>query len=130
MYRKVKRIQTILLAEWKQNGSFAEMTPLVKTENISVYADQSLENIAGRNVKDVLNKFLKLTHPSNYISFLAYFLQTPERDKYLQIIRNNLSKNYKAATTLGYGPRYLHSTGQLHKGGPNSGLFILLTTDI
>ena len=118
-----------LLAEWKQNGRFAETTPLVKTESLSIYSDQSL-NLTGRTVKDVLIKFFKLTNPSDYISFLSYFLQTPERDKNLQIIRNSLCKKYKAATTIGYGPRYLHSTGQLHKGGPNAGLFILLTSDI
>jgi transaldolase/glucose-6-phosphate isomerase len=123
-----KKNSNDLLAEWKQNGKFAETAPLVKTDSISIFADQSL-NLAGRNVKDVLNKFLKLIAPSNYISFLAYFLQTPERDKYLQIIRNNLNKRYKTATTIGYGPRYLHSTGQLHKGGPNKGVYILLTTD-
>lgn len=117
-----------LLAEWKQNGRFAETVPLVKTESFSVYADHSL-NLTGRSIKDVLVKFFKLNKPSDYISFLAYFLQTPERDKHLHIIRNNLSKKYKSATTLGYGPRYLHSTGQLHKGGPNAGLFVLLTTD-
>jgi glucose-6-phosphate isomerase len=118
-----------LLTEWKQSGRFAETTPLVKTESLSIYSDQSL-NLTGRTVKDVLVKFFKLTNPSDYISFLAYFLQTPERDKNLQIIKNNLCKKYKAATSIGYGPRYLHSTGQLHKGGPNAGLFILLTSDI
>ncbi len=60
---------------------------------------------------------------------MAYFLQTTERNKYLQQIRNSLSKKYKSATTVGYGPRYLHSTGQLHKGGSNSGVYILLTSD-
>lgn len=117
-----------LLAEWKQSGNFTEATPLVKSDSISVYADQSL-NLTGRTVKDVLNKFLKLTNPTDYISFLAYFLQTPEREKQLQAIRNQLSKKYKTATTIGYGPRYLHSTGQLHKGGPNKGLYVLLTAD-
>jgi len=76
-----------------------------------------------------LNKFFKLIEPLDYISFLAYFLQTTERNKYLQQIRNSLSKKYKSATTVGYGPRYLHSTGQLHKGGSNSGVYILLTSD-
>jgi hypothetical protein len=85
--------------------------------------------VAGKNIKDVLIKFLKLAQPSDYISCLAYFLQTPEREKYLQIIRNNIAKKFKSATTIGYGPRYLHSTGQLHKGGPNRGLFILMTSD-
>ncbi len=117
-----------LLAEWKQNRNFAEAAPLVKTNSISIYADQSL-NLTGRTVKDVLYKFFKLVNPSDYISFLAYFLQTSERDNHLQIIRNNLRKKYMVATTLGYGPRYLHSTGQLHKGGLNKGLYILLTAD-
>lgn len=118
-----------LLTEWKKNGKFAETIPIVKADSISIYADQSL-NLSGRTIKNVLKKFLKLTNRSDYIALLAYFLQTQERDKYLQIMRNRLSKNYKTATTIGYGPRYLHSTGQLHKGGPNSGLFILLTSDL
>jgi hypothetical protein len=125
-----KKNTTDLLAEWKQKGSFTEMVPLVKSENISVYGDNSPEwNITGKNIKDVLSKFLKLAQPSDYISLLTYFLQTQERDKYLQQLRNNMGKKYKSATTIGYGPRYLHSTGQLHKGGPNSGLYILITSD-
>ena len=119
-----------LLLEWKQKGRFTEGAPILKLENISVYAEQASQwGLNGRNIKDVLNKYFKLVQPSNYISFLAYFLQTPERDKYLQQIRNNLSKKYKSATTIGYGPRYLHSTGQLHKGGSNSGIYILLTSE-
>jgi hypothetical protein len=119
-----------LLAEWKQTGKFKETVPLIKSDNISVYIENSPTlSISGKSVNDVLNKFLKLANPSDYISFLAYFLQTQERDKYLQIIRNNLSKKTKAATTVGYGPRYLHSTGQLHKGGANKGLYILLTAE-
>jgi transaldolase/glucose-6-phosphate isomerase len=119
-----------LLAEWKQSSNFAEVEPLTKSADISVYMDNSSKwKVAGKNIKDVLNKFLKFAQPSDYISCLAYFLQTPEREKYLQIIRNNIAKKYKSATTIGYGPRYLHSTGQLHKGGPNSGIYILLTSE-
>ena len=125
-----KKNTSDLLTEWKQKGSFAEEVPLVKTGELSIYADQSSQlKLSGRNIKDVLNKFFKLIEPLDYISFLAYFLQTTERNKYLQQIRNSLSKKYKSATTVGYGPRYLHSTGQLHKGGSNSGVYILLTSD-
>ena len=56
-------------------------------------------------------------------------LQTPVREKLFQTIRINLRDHFKVATTIGYGPRYLHSTGQLHKGGSNSGLFLLFTAD-
>jgi hypothetical protein len=55
---------------------------------------------------------------------------TPEREERLQKIRNRLRDGLGLPATLGYGPRYLHSTGQLHKGGPGSGLFIVLTTDV
>ena len=67
-------------------------------------------------------------HP-DYIALLPYFLRTPERHNFLQSIRLSLRNRLKVATTLGYGPRYLHSTGQLHKGGPNTGVFIILTAD-
>ncbi len=125
-----KKNSSDLLAEWKLKGNFVQENPIVKLGDISIYAGESLQrNLSGKDIKAVLNKFFKLVEPSDYISFLAYFLQTPERDKYLQQIRNKLSKNKKSATTIGYGPRYLHSTGQLHKGGPNSGLYILVTSE-
>jgi len=72
---------------------------------------------------------LKLAKAPDYISLLAYFLQTPARHKHLQTVRTSLRDSYEVATTLGYGPRYLHSTGQLHKGGANTGVFLLLTAD-
>ena len=130
MFLKVKRIQVIFLRNGNRKAILLEEDPIVKSGDISIYAGESLQrNLSGKDIKTVLNKFFKLVEPFDYISFLAYFLQTPERDKYLQQIRNKLSKNKKSATTIGYGPRYLHSTGQLHKGGPNSGLYILLTSE-
>lgn len=62
----------------------------------------------------------------DYLALLAYLPRTPSIDTRLQRLRMELQK-MKAATTLGYGPRYLHSTGQLHKGGKNDGIFIMLT---
>lgn len=117
-----------LLSEWKQNKAFKENLPQVENDLISVFSNQEL-NLTGRNIKEIITKFFKLAEPGDYFSILAYFLQEPAIDKQLQIIRSKLSNKYKAATTVGYGPRYLHSTGQLHKGGPNNGLFILLTTN-
>jgi glucose-6-phosphate isomerase len=119
-----------LLAEWKQSGNFKETVPLVKSDNLSVYIENPSQlNIRGKSVKEVLNKFLKNVNPSDYLSFLAYFHQTEEREKHLQLIRSNISKKFRTATTVGYGPRYLHSTGQLHKGGSNNGIFILITSE-
>lgn len=64
-----------------------------------------------------------------YLAIMIYLCQTPEMDEVLADFRRKVVKRYHIATTLGYGPRYLHSTGQLHKGGPNKGLFLQITTD-
>ncbi|MCE9635202.1 MAG: bifunctional transaldolase/phosoglucose isomerase [Planctomycetes bacterium] len=65
----------------------------------------------------------------DYVAVLAYVARTDARHALLQQLRANVSRSAKAATTLGYGPRYLHSTGQLHKGGGDSGVFLLITQD-
>jgi len=65
----------------------------------------------------------------DYLAIMAYVLQTPEVDQALTELRRKLTKQHRIVTTLGYGPRLLHSTGQLHKGGPNTGLFLQLTAD-
>jgi len=66
---------------------------------------------------------------SRYLAIMAYVRQTPELDKVLVDFRRKVVERYGIATTLGYGPRFLHSTGQLHKGGPNTGLFLQITAD-
>ena len=67
--------------------------------------------------------------PGDYLAILAYLAPTPELTAKLQALRAAWGRARGCATTLGFGPRYLHSTGQLHKGGPNSGLFLVITTD-
>ena len=67
--------------------------------------------------------------PGDYIALCAYFLRTPSRDAALTRMRVASRARTRNATTLGYGPRFLHSTGQLHKGGANTGVFLQLTAD-
>ncbi len=64
----------------------------------------------------------------DYLAILAYVRQTAEMDEILAGLRQKVLERYHIATTVGYGPRYLHSTGQLHKGGPGTGLFLIITT--
>jgi transaldolase / glucose-6-phosphate isomerase len=121
-----------LLEEWKQKGSFSEGDPVVEKEGISIYCNQSADWLFEehrKNVKDFFGTYLKQSKSPDYFSILAYFLQTPARHRFLQSIRFGVKDKFKVATTLGYGPRYLHSTGQLHKGGANTGVFIILTAD-
>ena len=117
-----------LLNEWKDKGSFGEGEPAVSQNGISVYYNTEADWAPkGKGLSSFLNAFTKLAASPDYLAILAYFLQTPQRQKLLQQIRMKLRNNLKTATTLGYGPRYMHSTGQLHKGGPNTGVFIMFT---
>jgi hypothetical protein len=68
--------------------------------------------------------------PGDYLAILAYVPPTAEIQAQLQTVRAAWGRTLRCATTLGIGPRYLHSTGQLHKGGPDSGLFLVITTDV
>ncbi len=76
-----------------------------------------------------LSDFLAQAQAGDYIALQAYVQPTPETTEALQALRVQLRDRYKLATTVGYGPRFLHSTGQLHKGDAGNGLFIQLTSD-
>ena len=77
----------------------------------------------------LLGKLLEMAGPGDYLAIMAYVLQTPGVDQALDALRRKVTERYGIATTVGYGPRFLHSTGQLHKGGPASGLFLQITTE-
>ena len=74
-----------------------------------------------------LVELLAQVKPGDYLAIMAYLRQTPELDDALDSFRRRVVERYGIATTAGYGPRYLHSTGQLHKGGPASGVFLQIT---
>ena len=76
-----------------------------------------------------LNDLLTEARPGDYLAIMAYIRQTPNVDNALAALRRQVMERHGIATTLGYGPRFLHSTGQLHKGGPANGLFLQLTAD-
>ena len=76
-----------------------------------------------------LNKLLDESKRGDYLAIMAYLRQTPVIDKALDALRRKVTEKHGIATTMGYGPRFLHSTGQLHKGGPGSGLFLQLTKE-
>ncbi len=78
---------------------------------------------------EALQAFLAQARPGDYIALQAYVAPTAETDAALQALRVRLRDRYRLATTVGYGPRFLHSTGQLHKGGANNGLFVQFTAD-
>ena len=99
-----------------------------------------IEVYSGGNAKQLEDKkfaspaafvkaFTSMANAGDYIALLPYFLKIDKRTKVLESWRMQMRDSLKVATTLLHGPRYLHSTGQLHKGGPDSGLYIILTGD-
>lgn len=87
------------------------------------------EGICGPHDAEPLLAHLASVNPGDYVALCAYFARTDERDALLTKLRLACRARARNATTLGYGPRFLHSTGQLHKGGPNNGLFLQLTAE-
>jgi hypothetical protein len=79
---------------------------------------------------DAIRGHVSAVAPGHYVALCAYFRRTPERDRFLARARVLIRQKARTVTTLGYGPRYLHSTGQLHKGGPATGVFVQLTADV
>ena len=83
------------------------------------------------SIKKCLSTFLSSAQLGDYAAIMAYTpsFGTPRTSGMFECIRGSIRRVYRLATTLGYGPRFLHSTGQLHKGGANNGLFIQVTVD-
>ncbi len=118
-----------LLEAWKRDGGFNLVRPYVWDGHVAVYSGKLEQNLEKSAVGDSVIDFLHQAKDGDYIALLPYFLLTEKRTKLLQEWRAQLRDDLKVATTLLEGPRYLHSTGQLHKGGPNTGLFIILVAD-
>ncbi|HVS06178.1 MAG TPA: bifunctional transaldolase/phosoglucose isomerase [Candidatus Dormibacteraeota bacterium] len=84
---------------------------------------------AGATLEAAIQALLGQVRAGDYLALLAFITPNAEHDRALDAIRLAIRDKYRVATTVGYGPRYLHSTGQLHKGGPNSGVFLQLVGD-
>ena len=106
----------------RERGSLTEPAPVMGHGPLSFFFKEGAEN-----PEDLLWAFLSEGHPGDYVALLAYLPEEESTNELLQVIRLRLRDGLRLATTVGYGPRFLHSTGQLHKGGPNTGLFMQLT---
>jgi transaldolase/glucose-6-phosphate isomerase len=96
--------------------------------NVQEAKDATKEILASGAVEDPgldeLGVLLKEVAAGDYVAILAYIDRTSETEDLLQTVRMAIRDRYRVATTVGFGPRFLHSTGQLHKGGANNGVFI------
>ena len=99
-----------------------DMTDMVLKERRIIGSLPQVE--AGSSLPELLTG----ARQGNYVAIMAYLRQTPETDQALAQLRRRIIEHYHIPVTLGYGPRFLHSTGQMHKGGPDTGLFLQITT--
>jgi hypothetical protein len=113
-----------LLKVVEKEGRLPEEKPALVVDPLEFYAEE-----AGLTGEGILARFLEQARPGDYVALMAYLPERPQVEEMLQAIREHLRNHLHLATTLGYGPRFLHSTGQMHKGGSNTGLFLQLTAD-
>jgi transaldolase/glucose-6-phosphate isomerase len=113
-----------LLEEVGRTGSLSEPNPDLREGFLQFYTTEK-----GKSAQEYLRAFFANAKAGNYIALQAYLPEKADIHQRLQTIRICLRDVFRLATTLGYGPRFLHSTGQFHKGGPNTGLFLQLTAD-
>jgi len=113
-----------LLATVVKQGSLPARRPAFVAEVLSFFGPPPAPSAAA-----VLSCFFATVRPRDYIALQAYLTETPAMNATLCALQGQLRAATGLAVTVGYGPRYLHSTGQYHKGGPNTGLFLQLTAD-
>lgn len=119
-----------LMTAYEESGSLPAETPIFEADGISVYADErNAQAVSGDNLDAIVRSHLARIGGGDYFAINAYVEMNDAHDEPLQSLRHEVRDHYKVATTLGYGPRFLHSTGQLHKGGPNRGVFLQVTAD-
>jgi len=114
------------LERYKSEGHLSQESPLVESDGITVYGHNGFHP---QSLEEALRNLLSEIRPGDYVALLAYLTRNPKHEAVLQAIRTAILASKKVATTIGFGPRFLHSTGQLHKGGANNGVFIQITAD-
>jgi len=120
-----------LTSQYEATGSLPPESPFFEDLGIKLFADE--KNTAalngGAKLADVLKTHLARAGAGDYFAVLGYITMNSVNETTLQGIRHAVRDKKKVATVLGFGPRFLHSTGQAYKGGPNSGVFLQITCD-
>jgi transaldolase / glucose-6-phosphate isomerase len=120
-----------LTSEYETAGKLPPEAPFFDAEGVKLYADpkntEALKN--GKTFAEILKTHLGRAGSGDYFALLGYITMNAENEAALQTIRHTVRDKKKVATVLGFGPRFLHSTGQAYKGGPNSGVFLQITCD-
>ena len=136
---EAKEAAKALLASYAETGSLPDSEPVMRREGLALYAQETTlaplrelchqHGFDGGDAVQVIAAQMAGTSAGDYFAFLIYFTPTPDEERLIAQIQRRLRHVTKRAVTIGYGPRYLHSTGQYHKGAGNNGVFWQLTAD-
>ncbi|HET8890785.1 MAG TPA: bifunctional transaldolase/phosoglucose isomerase [Candidatus Angelobacter sp.] len=133
---EASKIVTRQLTEaYEKTGKLPEESPIFDEGGIKLFTDNrnaaNLKGLAGsdRSLTGFLRAHLSQLSPGDYMALLAYIEMNGAHEETLQAMRHAIRDRKHVATCLGFGPRFLHSTGQAYKGGPNSGVFLQITCD-
>jgi glucose-6-phosphate isomerase len=119
-----------LIRAYRETGRLDEGEPLWSGDGIAAYAPRALaERLAIGSLERLVGSYLRLARADDYFGMLAYLDRSGTTTAALDAMRRAVRDRLRIATTVGFGPRFLHSTGQLHKGGADNGLFLQLTAD-
>lgn len=128
---EVSKVKTRELSEqYTKTGQVPEETPFAEGDGLKLFTDAKNQGaLSGSSVLELLKSHLGRIQAGDYFAINAYIEMNAANTHPLQAIRHAVRDARGVATTLGFGPRFLHSTGQLHKGGPNTGVFLQITSD-
>jgi len=119
-----------LTDEFEKTGSLPAETPFFEENGVALYTSPEYAATLGSGeLGEILRAHLNSIKPGDYFGLLAYIEMNVDHERLLQGIRGDVMDHYECATCLGFGPRFLHSTGQAYKGGGNNGVFLQITCD-
>jgi transaldolase / glucose-6-phosphate isomerase len=124
-----------LTSEYEKTGSLPAEKPVLEGGGVKLFTDDKnaaeLAKAAGpdKSLTGYLKAHLSRVKTGDYFAVLGYIQMNAENEQALQSLRMNIRNKKRVATCLGFGPRFLHSTGQAYKGGPNTGVFLQVTCD-
>jgi len=123
-----------LTSEYEKNGSLPAEKPIVEDSGIKLFTDEKnavelAKTVGDQSLAGYLKAHLARIKAGDYFAVLGYIQMNDENQSSLQSLRHAVRDSKRVATCLGFGPRFLHSTGQAYKGGPNSGVFLQVTCD-
>ena len=118
----------------EETGALPLQVPVLRGDGLQLFADPENARFLASAARDAspsgwIRAHLARLGKGDYLALNAFLEQGPPVAAALQEIRESVQASARVVTTLGFGPRFLHSTGQLHKGGPNSGVFLEITAD-